>query len=167
MCFSPLPDYGSSLQHSCQKPGLQFLLWGKEQWHTLALIRHLRVIRLNTAFTLHSAHSSCAALAQEMHCMHTHAVKHSVRLCLILQAPFKSCVRVWRQTSAITLNVFLIAELQTSCLSEVVAWGKGRAWDPIESQRMKRNETISHATVDFGQGETGALTHTIDERINH
>lgn len=32
---------------------------------------------------------------------------------------------------------------------------------------MKGYETISHAAVDFGQGETGAVTHTIDERINH
>lgn len=32
---------------------------------------------------------------------------------------------------------------------------------------MKGYETISHAAVDFGQGEAGAVTHTIDERINH
>lgn len=35
-----------------------------ESAQTLAQIRHLRVIRINTAFTLHSAHSSCAAVAQ-------------------------------------------------------------------------------------------------------
>lgn len=104
------------LKPSCQKPSYE---WERAIAQTLALIRHLRVIRLNTAFTLHSAHSSCSALVQEMHCMHMHRVTQSVRLCLIPQAPFKSCVRVWRQTGTITLNMFLIAELQTSCLHRV------------------------------------------------
>lgn len=31
---------------------------------------------------------------------------------------------------------------------------------------MKGYEAISRAAVDFGQAETGALTHKIDERLN-
>lgn len=55
---------------------------------------------------------------------------------------------------------------QTFRPAQSVAWGEGRAADPIESQGMKGYETISRAAVDFGQREAGAATHTIDERIN-
>lgn len=51
------------LKRSCHKTGPLLLLRG-ERLQTLALIRHLRVIRLNTAFTLHFAHSSRSAPAQ-------------------------------------------------------------------------------------------------------
>lgn len=60
----------------CHNTRLQILLSEereRESTQTLALIRHLRVIRLNTAFTLHSAHSSRSAPEQKkMHCMHAH-----------------------------------------------------------------------------------------------
>lgn len=51
---------------------------------TLALIRHVSVIRLNTAFTLHSAHSSCSARVQRKNVlcaqMYTHGQSTSNRL---------------------------------------------------------------------------------------
>lgn len=92
LCFSRLPDYGSS---EARLSGTRAAALSKEGANAqpLALIRHLRVIRLNTAFTLHSAHSSRPAPLQEMHCTHTRS-KTLSRPRLILQAPVESCVRV-------------------------------------------------------------------------
>ena len=63
LCFSHLPDYGSSSADWLSQDQAAERDREGASAETLALIRHLRVIRLNTAFTLHSAHSSCSAVA--------------------------------------------------------------------------------------------------------
>lgn len=67
---------------------------------------HLRVIRLNTAFTLHSTHSSCSRTGNTPY---AHAVTHSLRGRSILQAPVQMLCESLK-TNHWTLNMFLIAE---------------------------------------------------------
>lgn len=95
------------LKPSCQK---LFSEWETTITQTLALIMHLRVIRLNTAFTLHSTHSSCSRTGNT-----PYAHAQSSTLGQTVRDPPGPIQMLCEslKTNHWTLNMFLIAELRS------------------------------------------------------